>query len=79
MAAATYPQVQLLIANEVRARDGDPILNPADESVLGTVPRAHRADLDDALAAAEAGFRVWRRTSPQKRAEIHPQRRAAAA
>jgi succinate-semialdehyde dehydrogenase / glutarate-semialdehyde dehydrogenase len=65
-----YPEVQLLIANEPVRRDGAPILNPADESVLGTVPHARRSDLDDALAAAEAGFRVWRRTSPAKRAEI---------
>jgi hypothetical protein len=30
----------LLIANEQRVRDDDPIVNPADESVLGTVPHA---------------------------------------
>jgi hypothetical protein len=34
-----------------------------------TVPHATRADLDDALAAAEQGFKVWSRTSPAKRAE----------
>jgi succinate-semialdehyde dehydrogenase/glutarate-semialdehyde dehydrogenase len=46
------------------------VINPADESVLSTVPHATRADLDDALTAAEEGVRVWRRTSPAKRAEI---------
>ena len=46
------------------------MINPADESILGTVPHATRADLDDVLAAAEEGFRVWRNTSPAKRAEI---------
>ena len=51
-------------------RDGQPVINPADESVLGTVPHATRADLDAALAAAEKGFKVWRNTSPAKRAEI---------
>jgi succinate-semialdehyde dehydrogenase/glutarate-semialdehyde dehydrogenase len=40
------------------------------ESILGTVPHASRSDLDDALAAAEQGFKVWSRISPMKRAEI---------
>ena len=53
-----------------RAATASRCINPADESVLGTVPHATRADLDDALAAAEKGFKVWSRTSPAKRAEI---------
>jgi hypothetical protein len=46
------------------------VINPADQSVLGIVPHATRSDLDDALAAAEQGFKVWSHTSPAKRAEI---------
>jgi succinate-semialdehyde dehydrogenase/glutarate-semialdehyde dehydrogenase len=46
------------------------VINPADESILGTVPHANRSDLDDALSAAERGFQIWSRTSPAKRAEI---------
>jgi succinate-semialdehyde dehydrogenase / glutarate-semialdehyde dehydrogenase len=65
-----YPELQLYVAGEWRSRDGAPVINPADESILGTVPHAARADLDDALTAAEEGFRVWRRTSPARRAEI---------
>lgn len=65
-----YPQIKLLVGGEWRLRDGAPILNPSDESVLGTVPHATRQDLDDALAAAAKGFQVWRKTSPAKRAEI---------
>jgi succinate-semialdehyde dehydrogenase/glutarate-semialdehyde dehydrogenase len=65
-----YPQIKLLVGGEWRVRDGAPILNPSDESVLGTVPHATRQDLDDALDAAARGFQVWRRTSPAKRAEI---------
>ncbi len=34
------------------------------------MPHATTADLDDALAAAERGFVVWRNTSPAKRAQI---------
>ena len=46
------------------------VLNPADESVLGTVPHATRADLDAALGAAREGLRIWRQSSPAKRADI---------
>jgi succinate-semialdehyde dehydrogenase/glutarate-semialdehyde dehydrogenase len=67
---ANYPDLKLYVAGEWRQADGQPVINPADESVLGTVPHATRADLDDALAAAEQGFKVWSRTLPAKRAEI---------
>ncbi|HET6307078.1 MAG TPA: aldehyde dehydrogenase family protein, partial [Rhodopila sp.] len=67
---ASYPELQLFGAGEWKSRDGAPVINPADESILGTVPHATRADLDAALTAAEQGFQVWRRTSPAKRAEI---------
>jgi succinate-semialdehyde dehydrogenase/glutarate-semialdehyde dehydrogenase len=67
---ANYPELKLYIDGRWISRDGRPVLNPADESVLGTVPHATQADLDDALAAAEKGFKVWSTTSPAKRAEI---------
>src|SRR5271156_3686822 len=66
----SYPELKLYVGGEWRRRDGTPVINPADESILGTVPHATKADLDDALAAAEEGFKVWRNTSPAKRAEI---------
>jgi succinate-semialdehyde dehydrogenase/glutarate-semialdehyde dehydrogenase len=65
-----YPELKLYIGGEWKTADGAPVVNPHDESVLGTVPHATRADLDAALAAAEHGFRVWSRTSPAKRAEM---------
>ena len=67
---ANYPDLKLYVAGEWRQAGGQPVINPADQSVLGTVPHATRADLDDALAAAEQGFKVWSRTAPAKRAEI---------
>lgn len=67
---AQYPDLKLYIDGEWRSAEGQPVINPADETVLGVVPHATRADLDDALAAAEQGFRVWSRTAPAKRAEI---------
>jgi succinate-semialdehyde dehydrogenase/glutarate-semialdehyde dehydrogenase len=66
----SYPNLQLFIGGERKSRDGQPVINPADESTLGTVPHASRADLDAALAAAEHGFQVWRNTSAAKRGEI---------
>jgi succinate-semialdehyde dehydrogenase / glutarate-semialdehyde dehydrogenase len=65
-----YPQLKLHIGGEWKTAGGAPVINPADESVLGTVPHATRTDLDNALAAAEEGFRLWSRTAPAKRAEI---------
>jgi succinate-semialdehyde dehydrogenase/glutarate-semialdehyde dehydrogenase len=66
----SYPELKLYVGGEWRGRDGAPVINPADESILGTVPHATKADLDDALSAAEEGFKVWRNTSPAKRAQI---------
>jgi succinate-semialdehyde dehydrogenase/glutarate-semialdehyde dehydrogenase len=66
-----YPEPTLYIDGGWRkTAETLPVLNPADETVIGAVPVAARADLDDALAAAERGFRLWSRTSPARRAEI---------
>lgn len=67
---ADYPQIELYIDGRWKQASGQPVINPADESMLGTVPTATTADLNDALAAAEKGFAVWRKTAPAKRAQI---------
>src|SRR5580692_11658290 len=67
---ASYPDIELYIDGRWKRASGVPVINPADESALGTVPTATTADLDDALAAAERGFAIWRRTSPAKRSQI---------
>src|SRR6476646_6083933 len=67
---ADYPELKLLINGEWIARPGQPVINPADETSIGTVPHATSADLAAAVTAAEKGFKVWRNTSPAKRAEI---------
>ena len=46
------------------------VFNPATEDVLGQVPNAGEADVDAAIAAAEAGFAVWRKTQPWERARL---------
>src|SRR5258708_36098472 len=65
-----YPSIELYIDGRWKKADGQLVLNPADESVLGTVPTATIGDLNDAIAAAERGFKVWRQTSPAKRAQM---------
>jgi len=66
-----YPEVNLYIGGAWRtAAESQPVLNPATESVIGQVPVATHAQLDDALEAAQAGFRLWSAFSPRRRAEI---------
>lgn len=43
------------------------VYDPATEEVIGTIPAATEADLDAALAAAERGLKIWRRTNPWER------------
>lgn len=65
-----YPEVQLFIDGQWRAgQEGRTIvvIDPATGQNLGTVAHASIADLDEALAAAERGFAVWRATSAYDR------------
>jgi succinate-semialdehyde dehydrogenase / glutarate-semialdehyde dehydrogenase len=66
-----YPEIELLIDGEWRgSAHTSPILNPSDEKVLGEIPHASIADLDQALAAAGRGFAQWRRVPPIQREQI---------
>ena len=47
-----------------------PVVNPANHQQIGTVAYAEKADLDRALEAAEAGFKVWRKVSAFERCKI---------
>lgn len=58
-----YPSTQLFI--DGRWRDGAAgrtldVLNPATDETIGVVAHAETADLDEAVAAAERGFGIWR-------------------
>ncbi|MEM9464693.1 MAG: NAD-dependent succinate-semialdehyde dehydrogenase [Actinomycetota bacterium] len=67
----TYPELRLFIGGEWRTTEETlPVVNPSTESEIGRLPVATTADLDDALAAADDGFRSWRRTSPRDRADL---------
>lgn len=46
------------------------VVNPATEVEIGRLPLAGKAELDRALEAADAGFRIWRKVLPQERARI---------
>ena len=73
-----YPRIGLLIDGEwIYDRPAlCNVENPSDESILGQVPKATPADLQNALASSARGFDVWRKTPPSERAAI--MRRAAA-
>jgi succinate-semialdehyde dehydrogenase / glutarate-semialdehyde dehydrogenase len=69
----TYPNTQLMINNQwVDAEGGKtmPVLNPATGAEIGRLAHASIADLDKALAAAAAGFEVWRKTPAVERGKI---------
>ena len=69
----SYPNTLLHINGAWRAaRSGKtiPVLNPATEEVIGTVAHAEKADLDEALDAAAAGFLVWKKVSAFDRYKI---------
>ncbi|MFJ3670047.1 NAD-dependent succinate-semialdehyde dehydrogenase [Streptomyces sp. NPDC090106] len=68
-----FPAVRMYIAGEwCEGGTGAtaPLVDPATEEPIGTVPLAAPADLDRALAAAEEGFRVWRATPVARRTAI---------
>jgi succinate-semialdehyde dehydrogenase/glutarate-semialdehyde dehydrogenase len=72
MAAATYDaDLKLFVNGAWRAgEDRQPVLNPATGKPVAEVPLATPADLDEALAAAERGFRAWKATDVEQRAAI---------
>ena len=68
-----YPEVKLHVAGEWRsARSGEtlPIMNPATGEEIGRLPKAGRADLDEALEAVDRSFKVWRAVSAFERSKI---------
>ncbi len=66
-----YPNLHLYIGGEWRKTPDDlPVINPATEVEIGRLANARQSDLDDALTAAEHGFKIWSRTAPRDRADI---------
>ena len=70
---AHYDKLQLFIDGEwidPGKRKTQPVINPATGESIGTLPHATNDDLDRAIAAAEKGFALWRRTSPYDRSKV---------
>lgn len=70
---SSYPELAMVIDGErigVGQRRVHEVVNPATEDVIGRLPLADAEDLDRALAAAECGFQLWRKTPPQERAQV---------
>ncbi len=68
---STYPDLKLYINGKWRkTTEHIPVLDPATEAEIGRLPHAEQSDLDDALEAAEKGFRTWSRTPPAERANV---------
>ncbi|HWL81496.1 MAG TPA: NAD-dependent succinate-semialdehyde dehydrogenase [Roseomonas sp.] len=68
-----YNDVLLHIDGQWRAATGGrtiPVLNPATEEQIGTVPHASEADLDEALEAAKRGFATWKKVSAFERSKL---------
>lgn len=68
-----YDQLHLFINGawlEAGSRDTSAVINPATGVVLGRLPLATAADLEQALNAAKDAFEIWRRTVPAERARI---------
>ena len=68
----TYPRIGLHIDGQwIYDRPAcTEIVNPSNESRLGTVPGALPEDLALALSAAQRGFPIWRDTPPLQRAQV---------
>jgi succinate-semialdehyde dehydrogenase/glutarate-semialdehyde dehydrogenase len=67
-----FKQECLIDGRWVKSADGRTIevRNPADNAVIGTVPRLSRTEVEGAIAAAEKAWPAWRALSALQRAAI---------
>jgi aminobutyraldehyde dehydrogenase len=65
-------QTQLLIAGKLVAGEGvaEAVLDAASGAQIATVPEASAAQVQSAVAAAEAAFGAWSRSAPKDRAAL---------
>ncbi|MBP6018709.1 MAG: NAD-dependent succinate-semialdehyde dehydrogenase [Burkholderiaceae bacterium] len=74
MNTAQYPQqLELYVAGEWRGVEGRntlAVVNPSTGQILGQLPMATAADIDDALSAADSTFAAWSATSAWAREAI---------
>jgi succinate-semialdehyde dehydrogenase/glutarate-semialdehyde dehydrogenase len=68
-----YEKLELYIDGKWRQGStgkSEDVINPATEEILAALPHASKEDLDEALASAQRGFEVWRKTSPNDRGKV---------
>ena len=68
-----YPSLYMIIDGERVSGGGrrtHQVVNPATEEPLGELPLANADDLDRALEAADRGFKIWKKSTPQERAAV---------
>lgn len=68
-----YSDVKLFINGEWTggpSAKSEPIVNPATGQVIARLAHAGTADLDEALHAADKGFKVWRKVSGFERSKL---------
>jgi succinate-semialdehyde dehydrogenase / glutarate-semialdehyde dehydrogenase len=65
-----YPEVKMLIDGDWRMSDPRPVLNPFDETEIGVHAHATNTDLEEAVAAAKRGMRVWGDLGPVGREAV---------
>jgi len=72
MTTVTYTSPSLFVAGEWIAQTDamEPVYNPATGEQIGQTPQADEAMVDRALAAAESGFEIWRKTPLAERTRI---------
>ena len=73
MSDRSYPDVQLMIAGQWRGGAAGETLavnDPATGAEIGRLAIARKADLDEALAAAQKGFEVWRKVPAAERCKL---------
>ena len=75
-----YPALHMIIDGEKVSGGGRrtfDVVNPATGEPIGALPLAEPADLDRALEVAAKGFRIWRKSTPQRARRGAAGRRAA--
>ena len=62
----------LINGEQVSAKSGEemPVVNPATEEELGSVPKGGPEDVDAAVAAAKEAFKEWSKQDPDDRAAL---------
>lgn len=68
-----YPELHMIINGDrvyAEHRRTQDVINPASGEVIGKLPLADATDLNRALDAASAGFKIWRQSTPHERGRV---------